>query len=71
MRFRKLSDSEILEYLESIEYMDKAGSYAFQENGSRIIDEVRGSITNVIGFPLRLFFAMCGEMDITERVFRK
>ena len=71
VRFRKLSGAEILDYLESIEFMDKAGSYAFQENGSLIIEEVRGSVTNVIGFPLRLFFAMCGEMDITGRVFQE
>ncbi len=32
--------------------MDKAGSYAVQEHGKMIIEEVRGDYDNVVGLPL-------------------
>jgi len=69
VRFRDLSKKLILDYLDSIEFLDKAGSYAFQDGGSVIINETRGSITNVIGFPLRLFFSMCAEMNLMAGLF--
>ncbi|HDP80831.1 MAG TPA: septum formation protein Maf [Spirochaetes bacterium] len=61
--FRKLSAREIADYLGKIHYMDKAGAYAVQEWGHLIIDRIEGSLTNVIGFPLRLFFRMAREFD--------
>lgn len=64
IRFKNLNEKELKNYLMKIDFMDKAGAYALQEYGDVIIEEVRGSITNVIGFPLRLFIRMIGEMDI-------
>ena len=66
--FKNLSRDGLKEYLDSIEYMDKAGAYAFQENGRMIVESFRGSVTNVIGFPLRLLFRMLHELDITGPV---
>ncbi|MCL2025487.1 MAG: Maf family protein [Leptospirales bacterium] len=56
--FKKLDDAEIIRYLNMIEYMDKAGAYAVQENGELIIERVSGSVSNVAGFPLGLFLRM-------------
>jgi septum formation protein len=56
--FKKLDDRAIGRYLDATEYMDKAGAYAIQQNGDMIVQTVAGSITNVIGFPLRLFYSM-------------
>ena len=56
--FKKLDDAEISRYLSMTEYMDKAGAYAVQENGGLIIEKTFGSLSNVAGFPLRLFFRM-------------
>ena len=56
--FRKLDDRTIGRYLDVTEYMDKAGSYAIQQNGDMIVQAFAGSMTNVIGFPLRLFYSM-------------
>ncbi len=67
--FQKLTDSDIIRYLSKIHYMDKAGSYAAQEYGSMIIEKIEGSLTNVIGFPLRCFFKMIVEMDIAKKLF--
>ena len=58
VKFKILDDEIIKKYLNTIEYRDKAGSYAVQDHGDMIVDSINGSITNVIGFPLRLFFKM-------------
>ncbi len=60
--FKPLADEVIEKYLSITEYMDKAGAYAAQENGSLIIEKIEGSVTNVIGFPLRLYFKLMNEM---------
>ncbi len=63
--FRELSGETIGKYLALVDYSDKAGSYAIQENGEMIVDSIDGSITNVIGFPLRLFFSLLQKGDLT------
>ncbi len=50
--FRTLSDADIEGYLERVHVLDKAGSYALQEEGHRIIDAVEGSQSNVVGLPV-------------------
>lgn len=52
VRFRRLTDKEIKNYIKSGEPMDKAGAYAAQGIGATIIKEIRGSYTNVIGLPI-------------------
>ncbi|MFZ9919645.1 MAG: Maf family protein [Terrimicrobiaceae bacterium] len=50
--FRNLSPEEIEDYLREIEPLDKAGAYAAQGEGGRIISEIRGLKSNVIGLPI-------------------
>ncbi len=66
--FKKLTDIIIREYLNIIDYSDKAGAYAIQEHGKMIIEDVHGSVSNIIGFPLRLFFRMLNGMHILEKI---
>ncbi|MCX8124829.1 MAG: Maf family protein [Spirochaetes bacterium] len=68
--FKKLLDNDIRDYLSKIYYMDKAGSYAAQEYGHIIIETINGSLTNVIGFPLRCFFRMLVDMNIIQKLFK-
>ena len=49
---RAYSDEEILAYVETGEPLDKAGAYAVQGLGSRLVAEVDGCLSNVIGLPL-------------------
>jgi septum formation protein len=49
---KKLSDEEILEYINSDEPMDKAGAYAIQGLGKNLIEKFEGSYTNIIGLPI-------------------
>ena len=50
--FRKLSDKEIYAYIDTLEPMDKAGSYAIQEKGSLFIESMTGDFFNVVGLPV-------------------
>ncbi len=52
VRMRAYGDSEILAYVETGEPLDKAGAYAVQGLGSRLVAEVDGCLSNVIGLPL-------------------
>lgn len=50
--FRTLSQNQIRDYLKRIHPLDKAGAYAIQEGGERIISWMQGSLSNVVGLPL-------------------
>ncbi len=52
VRFRSLSTADISRYIASGEHRDKAGAYAIQGDGTALVAEVRGSLSNVIGLPL-------------------
>lgn len=52
VQFKQLSDEVILNYLNLVNVLDKAGAYAFQEHGEMIIENVEGDTNNVIGLPL-------------------
>lgn len=67
--FRDLGDDSINRYLDLINYMDKAGSYAVQEYGGMIVDSIKGSVTNVIGLPLGLLFSMFGSAGLIDSFF--
>lgn len=53
VHFKLLTEAEMMEYHRRINPMDKAGAYAAQEHGKLIIDRIEGSMTNVIGLPMR------------------
>ncbi len=69
VKFKMLSDDVIRNYLSMVNYSDKAGSYAIQEHGELLVDSISGSMTNVIGFPLRLFFRMVNSSGMADSVF--
>lgn len=50
--FRPLDAGQIREYIRRINPLDKAGAYAAQEHGERIIAEIDGSASNVMGLPM-------------------
>lgn len=51
--FKELSPGTIREYMERVDVLDKAGSYALQEHGDMIVENVDGDADNVVGLPLR------------------
>ena len=51
--FNHLSNELINEYVKSKSPLDKAGAYGVQDNDTYpIVKEIKGSLTNVIGFPV-------------------
>jgi septum formation protein len=59
--FHELGPEAIHAYIASIHPLDKAGGYAAQDDGGRIIRQIEGSVTNVIGLPLELLHAVLEE----------
>jgi septum formation protein len=53
--FAELSERDIELYLRSGEWEDRAGGYAVQGLGSKLVAAVEGDLSNVIGMPMRLF----------------
>jgi septum formation protein len=52
--FRPFDEALITEYLREINPLDKAGSYAAQEDRGRLIERIEGSLDNVVGLPVAL-----------------
>lgn len=53
--FSKITEDVLRVYLDSGESMDKAGAYGIQGAGLTFIENVSGSYSNVVGFPLSHF----------------
>ena len=58
--FRPLSAEQISGYLSKINPLDKAGAYAIQEHSDKIVEEISGSYSNVVGLPLE---KLSGELN--------
>jgi septum formation protein len=52
VRMGQYSDAEIEAYVDTGEPFDKAGGYAVQGLGGRLVAAVEGCYTNVVGLPL-------------------
>lgn len=52
VKFHPLTAKQIRDYLALINPLDKAGAYAIQEYGERIVAEISGSYSNVVGLPV-------------------
>ena len=50
--FKKLSDQEIEDYLDTNEWQGKAGAYAIQGVASKFVEKIDGDLENVIGMPM-------------------
>ena len=65
--FLPLTEPERDEYLTLINPLDKAGGYAAQEHGDRIISGVDGSWTNVVGLPMEALARELAALGIHPR----
>ena len=50
--FRRLTEREMLDYWQSGEPVDKAGSYAIQGMGGVFVESIKGRFSGVVGLPL-------------------
>jgi septum formation protein len=61
---RELSARVIEAYVQTGEAQDKAGAYAIQGEGHRLVKSIRGPYDNVVGMPMRLLTRLLGECGI-------
>ncbi len=52
VKFKKLTDAEITEYIKTGEPMDKAGGYGIQNLGALFVEKINGDYFNVVGLPV-------------------
>jgi septum formation protein len=64
VKFKKLSDREIEDYIKTGEPMDKAGSYGIQAYGSLFVEKVEGCYNNIVGLPLNLLAEMLKSFGV-------
>lgn len=70
VRFRKLNEKEITDYVNSGSPMDKAGSYGIQDDfGAVFIERVNGCFYNVVGFPLARFYSTFEQFTADLKTF--
>lgn len=65
IRFRALSQKEILAYVATGEPMDKAGSYGIQGGAALFAAELRGDYFNVVGLPVCALHGMLRQVAPT------
>jgi septum formation protein len=61
---RPLAHSQIADYLDKINPLDKAGAYAIQEHGDGIVERIDGSRNNVVGLPTERLQATLERLGI-------
>lgn len=54
LKFYNMSESEIREYIDTGEPMDKAGAYGIQGKGSLFVEKIDGDYFNIVGLPVAL-----------------
>ncbi len=59
--FRPLADDAVAQYVASGEWQGRAGGYAIQGLGGRLVERIEGDYLNVVGLPGALL------VDILER----
>ena len=64
---KTLDDEVISEYFRLVDPLDKAGGYAIQEYGNLLIGKYDGSLSNVIGLPMKMLGEMMGKYPELRR----
>ena len=64
VKFKKLTDDEINEYIKSGEPMDKAGSYGIQGRFKKYIQNLDGDYFAVMGLPVNKTYEICKQLKI-------
>ncbi|MGL5822598.1 MAG: Maf-like protein [Sarcina sp.] len=63
VKFSKLTDKEIQEYIATGSPMDKAGAYGIQDSAAIFVEEIRGCYYNVMGLPVNVLYNLLKQLD--------
>lgn len=64
IHFKKLTTEEIENYLLLNEYFDKAGAYAMQGEGQKLVASFEGNWDNIVGLPMGLLEKLLKQSNI-------
>lgn len=67
VRFKRLSERDVTDYLADGEWKGKAGGYAIQGRAAAFIPWINGSYTNVVGLPLMETASLLQSAGISPR----
>lgn len=63
VEFYDLSDEEINAYLDTEEYVDKAGAYGIQGQGALLVKGIQGDYYSIMGLPIATLNRMLATFD--------
>lgn len=66
--FKKLSKKDIEDYLKSEEFLGKAGAYAIQGLGAKLVEKYEGDYDNIVGLPIKSLSAVLKDFGIQIRL---
>lgn len=64
VKFMKLSDQMIFDYLKTGEHKDKAGAYALQGKSGKFVEKIHGNMSTVIGLPTCKLFKILTKENL-------
>lgn len=65
--FHDLTDEQIADYLRKGESFDKAGAYAIQGEGAKLVAQVEGSLDTVIGLPVERLLREFPDLPVRKQ----
>ncbi len=68
VHFKDVDEATLLDYMEKVHVMDKAGSYAIQDHGDLIIESIEGDYANVVGLPQTLVAEKLAQFGLKSEV---
>ncbi|MDD3302120.1 MAG: Maf family protein [Candidatus Gracilibacteria bacterium] len=64
IKFRNLKDEEIIDYVDTQEPMDKAGSFGIMHRGAVLIESVDGDFYSIVAFPVNKIYLALKELGV-------
>jgi septum formation protein len=62
VKFRKITNLEIEQYIKTKEPYDKAGAYGIQGKAGLFVESIKGCYFNVVGFPVAKFLKLYSQL---------
>ncbi|MCX7917698.1 MAG: 23S rRNA (uracil(1939)-C(5))-methyltransferase RlmD [bacterium] len=71
VKFKKISEEEIEEYLKTGDYIDKAGAYGIQNINDKFVEKIEGDFDNIVGLPVKKLKELLDKFlhEITIEIF--